>query len=849
MLQVLHLLRTRSTQILILAGLISVHVFGQEAQQPVSPPPAAPPSQAVDEPLPSGALVRLGSLAFRHCDAITGVHYAPDGRLVATVGRDHAVCLWDTGSGKLRRRIYNAEMDFHTLAFSPDGSRFVISCCKPSRGEGCFLQIHDTASGRELHRLVGHDQPVSAIAFAPNGSTFTTVSGDQVIRWDLELGKAIDQRGQDWPCGVAAVAPGQPLLAFASNKRDDPYVRLVNFTTGKNVLTIDGEWREFADLQQAGKSHSKLYRPEQAVVALAFSPCGKVLAVGSPFEPVRLWDLSTSTLLRKVGDAQGGIALAFSPDGKFLALGTVNGTVRLCEVESGKEVRKFVGYKAWVNCLAFAPDGKTLAMAGADSRALFLWDVATGADVRPGNGHRGPIQAVGFSPDGRTLVSVGGARDDEGQALCVWHTDTGKRLHHLGKFNSRVLALALSPGAGQLAVAEEQRLAPRLLSATGDEPQADLEVPANLGKTEGREAELRIMALAFSPDGRYLAAGASDGKIFVWDAAKGKCLRWWQGHAAMITSLAFTGDGAKLMTTAEDRTARLWDAASAKELQYVSQGEDTFGGVRLTPDGKLGAALSCWFDGRVYLWDLTSGKGLPRIPLAAKKITQIAFAPTGKMLAACESDGKITLYETATGKERTAFTGHFGEIQTLAFSPDGRRLATGSADTTVLIWDVIGADSRTLKKAPYVSAIQLLKLWQDLASADAALAYRAMCKLLAQPAQAEPFLRARLELAPPPSQQQVRAWIDDLDHVNYARRTLATSHLLELGKQVEPLLQDALGKKNSTEANQRIQVILDKLDRVELTPEQVRRERALETLEWIGTTNISHGLHAESKKK
>jgi hypothetical protein len=317
----------------------------------------------------------------------------------------------------------------------------------------------------------------------------------------------------------------------------------------------------------------------------------------------------------------------------------------------------------------------------------------------------------------------------------------------------------------------------------------------------------------------------------------------------MITSVAFSADGKKLMSTGEDRFARLWQVATGKELLKIAHGEDTFGGVSLSPDGKLAAGLSAWQDGKFYLWDLQSGKELLRVAKGHKRINQVAFSPNGKMVAASDVSGKISLYEVTTGKLRASFSGHFGEIASVAFSPDGLRLATGSADTTVLVWDVTAGGKDHPPGKPAIAEIFLQKHWQALGNEDAALAYQAMWRLAACPELAEPFLLAQLKPVPDITPQQIKDLITNLDDASFARRTQAMSQLVELGKKAESILKATLQQPISEEVRQRILGLLDKLHALEFSVEQVRTQRALETLEWIGTKNSLPSQHAELNGK
>lgn len=800
------------------------------------------PLYEVPDPLPRGALLRLGAFRLRHCEGLGAVSFSPDGKLIATIGRDHAVCLWDRATGKLLHRIQEDNADYQVLGFSPDSKQLVLAYVLRDRCEGCFMKMYEVDSGDFLRKLSGHEQPIYQIAFMPDGNSFFSISCDQLIRWDAATGRALQQRSLDWPTGVVAVAPQHRLLVFASSKREDPFIRIIDLLTGKEKFSIQGELKTVAYNRGTGKGISKAVKPEQPIVSLAVSPDGKIIASGSPFECIRLWDSASGKLLQCLADMQGGISLCFSPDGKMLASGSMNGLVRFWDVATGKEIRKLEGYKGWVNMLAYSPDGKMLAMAGADARTLHLWEVQTGKDLRYAQGHLGQVHALAFSGDGRYLASASSDRADEDKTIRLWDTVSGKELFGFGEPHNKLLCLAFSPDGTKLVFATEQEPLPRL-------------VPVKTGKTieyfqpeakkKTTDYDFRIMTVAFSPDGRFLAGGTTDGQILLWETATGKYLRSWRGHLTLITSVAFSPDGQQLLSASEDRSLRLWDAGSGKELKLLAKTEDTFRGLTFSPDGKLAAAQSIWWEGKVYLWNLETGKDLKRIPLAKKKINQIAFSPNGKMLALGDVDGAITLFEVATGKPRASFRGHLSEITALRFSHDGSKLATGSGDTTILVWDVTAGSMPKLIPISSLSTIHLNKLWQDLASDDPSLAYKSMWKLVASPEQADSFLRSRIKPRPVATPKQIQALIEDLDHPGYGKRAQAMQQLVELGKPAESFLREALQHKNSAEVNERLKLLLTKLETVQLSTEQIRTERALETLEWIGTKNISNRFQAK----
>jgi RNA polymerase sigma factor (sigma-70 family) len=771
---------------------------GAEAKKADAPRPG---TDRHGDPLPPGAVARLGTVRWRHGFFVQALAYSPDGKKIAAVGAGRAITLWDAATGKEIHRFPNRAQP-NGLAFSPDGKLLATT-------DAPTCHLWDVATGKELRQLTGHQVVVSRIVFSPDGKRVATASMDGTVRlWDPATG-AERQRldhGQDAPYTVAFSPDGKRLVSAGK----DGTIRFWDPATGKERRRLLGD--------------------EKAIWTLLFSPDGSRLAAAGMGQTIRLLDPATGRQLHVLGEKRGdgGLPIAFAPDGVWLASGHEDGTIRLWDVARGLEKRRWQASATPVRAVAFSPDGKTLA-SGAAWESIRLWDVATGRERQPSQAHLGLVELVRFAPDGASLVSV--SRD---RRLLWWDLATQTPRRRFSWPAEGLSVVALSPDGTTLAAAAWADRAVRLWDTRSGKP----------GRLLGK-VEKRIVALAFSPDGRLVASGVEDEGVHIWDVRDGSGVRHLKGFASQVMSLRFSPDSKALacaIWTQGQRSLRMWEVASGNEKVKFACLDGFAGALAFSPDGKVLAVgannTNASGASRVRLWDTASGKELNSHTGHKETVGAVAFSPDGKLVAsgsgsAGMEDNSVHVWEAATGQLIRRFEGHHSCASSLAFAPDGLTVASGAGDSTVLLWDITGRRSGGRWNIKPLTPRELQGCWTALASADAARAYEAAWALVAAPEQAVPFLKKHLRPTPRPDADTVARLLADLGSRDFSVRQRAMKGLAEFSDAIIPALEQALREESSLETGRRVRQLLEQART--WTGERLRAHRAIQGLQHLGT--------------
>jgi WD40 repeat protein len=692
------MLPTRSCLIwfLCLALLVSPPARGEE------PRAKAARTDSNGDPLPPGALARVGSVRFRHSAFICTAVFSPDGKLIASGGHDKVLRLWEAKTGKPIRTLSGTEgRAILSIAFSPDGKTLV------SGSWDDVIRIWDVASGMEVRQLGAAPGAHGwvGVAYSPDGKTLASTSGAKIRFWDtatwrelqpLEVSSARVQAlaySQDGKSLLVGDSSGQlRLWDLATRKAVVSCVGLSNVHCA--AISRDGSLLAGGDQNgtlllwnaATGKEVQCLHRAvplRNGARSVQFSPTGTTVASCGWNDVVQVWDVRTGKLLHQFGKGEAEFGdVAFSPDGKRLAC-AADRAVRVWDLETRTEVVPLGSLFRAVDATAFSPDGKLVALGSGSG--VHLHHAATLKEIRRFSGEQGARHRLTFSSDGKKLAS-----EDWSGILCFWETGSGKLIWQWGESSdSDQPVVKHSAVPGLRAFVSWGYPGHDLRTGRIHEENLDVRVrEADIGKELLRfpRAAGFNQKPTFSPEGDFLALVCEQGsKVCIHDLGSGKEIVAFPAESGAIRQTVFSPDGRALLTITEGGSLRVWELATCRERARIELGTASRGGCVCSPDGRL--------------------------------------------LACCTAEGPIILRNLATGAELTRFVGHYSGVNQVAFSPDGDRLASAGEDAVVLLWDVAAIRKQALPKTDRLASEQLERCWAELASGNAMIAWRAIRKL------------------------------------------------------------------------------------------------------------------------
>ncbi len=292
------------------------------------------------------------------------------------------------------------------------------------------------------------------------------------------------------------------------------------------------------------------------------------------------------------------------------------------------------------------------------------------------------VAAVAFSSDGK-LLATGGY-----QEVLIWDLAGARLLRRIGhgSISNLVQDLAFQKDGLLLAAAEGNPSGPGAVKVFHA-----LEGRLVMNLSEPKDV---VYSLAFSPDGKWLAAGGADALVHVWSVADRKQVAALKEHSEWIDKVAFSLDSKFLASAGDDRSALVWEVGTWKRLARLEE-KDPIRGVAFNGDGQfLLLAVEGASDQALRLRKRADGELARATDLGAAVPADVVwFHASNHIVVPCH-DATIKVYDGGNGKLTRNLTGHASWVNRVALSPDGARLASASSDGTVKLWSL--ADGRLL---------------------------------------------------------------------------------------------------------------------------------------------------------
>jgi|WetSurMetagenome_2_1015567.scaffolds.fasta_scaffold65918_1 WD40 repeat protein len=577
---------------------------------------------------------------------------SPDGKYLA-LGND--LVLAESG-----RKVFSLDVPWQgtqVVKFSPDGSLLARGYYTDPGETAGHIGVWRVADGSLVRTFDG--KGVGELEFSTDGhylSTRAAFSGKSPFDvFDVRTGDQLT----NWNGNPSVFLPGN-LLAVES----DGTIRIYDLATGKVIHVFYGRFigasPDGSLLALLSFDRFKIYRvsDEQLVASLEaystnhfsasarFSPDGQTLAIyaadyccgGIASQTLSIWRLAGGVLIKKV-DKPGDL-FTFSPDGKTLAVTIRNASTQIINTADGSLEASAGAYNLMASSVAFLPDGKHLAVVGVEDNnghdvgyhpPLYFYDVDSGALTgrQPANAKNGQYSSTSdgkvyasgaldglrrpgwewgdcgtsFSPDGKRVATGYTNMNGSPFGFIVWDLSTRTMLLSVSDLPALPCSLSFSANGQRLAVAfqGDTLMGNYHLVRVWDIAQAKMVMEL--------DAAPGVNMVTYSPDGRYLAAGGSQG-VLVWNASDG--------------SLRFSID--------------------SPVLDYLSLGQELVSRLAFSPDGRILALGTA--RGTLELWNMQKGEKIysAQVTYAPQLICDVAFSPDGRLLAVASQDGGIRIF-------------------------------------------------------------------------------------------------------------------------------------------------------------------------------------------------------------
>ncbi|MFP4248252.1 MAG: WD40 repeat domain-containing protein [Armatimonadota bacterium] len=606
------------------------------------------------DPLPEGAVQRLGSLRLRY-GGVGDLDYLPDGRAVIASGVN--IDIWDMSVGEKVGSHQVGPRGLTAIDVSSDGRTMLAG---DNAGNVYEWDFEAAEATREWATGQGR---LATVYYSTDETRALTCGVDPptIKEWEIATGEELVAATSELHSARQAIyGPGDESAFIHGAAGSDSVVAQFDLSDGSLIR----------DFLQDYYTHTR---------SIALSPDGERLLVGSRTRATEWQVAPEHELLNTFRGHHGGAvtSVAYAPDPDQLLTGSRDGSIRLWDrlPDGGEVINRWFAHSGYVNYIVVSPDGNWVLSYGGGNMVV-EYGLTDGEPRLEWDRHELGVQAVAIAPDGR---AISGAADG---TVRVWDALSGEQALLIEDATQGAWAVAASPDGERIAAGCKDGVVREFSASDGSLIR---ELHGHLGY---------IRAVEYMPQGASadsapsLVSAAGDGTIRIWPRSGDEPLRVFEadlfgedGHRGGVLSLAVSEDGAKLLSGGRDGTMRLWDLRAGAQEAIFRGHRGWVEAVAFTTDGE---AVSGSRTGTLRRWDLGSGEVLAEMDHGAT-VYGLAISRDGGTIFAGGTDNAISAW-TAEGEALSRMTGHEATVNGLALSSDGAYLVSASDDATLLVW-------------------------------------------------------------------------------------------------------------------------------------------------------------------
>ncbi len=660
-----------------------------------------------------------------HTRPVVAVAVTPVPTRAVTGSEDNTARLWDLKTGKELGRFTGHERTVKCVAITADGGRVI-----PGGFDGT-LRLWNADTGKQLHRFNGHTASVWCCALSADGRLLLSGSLDRTVRlWDVETGTELyrypeqkaevysvafshDAKNVIWGCKDGSLQmwelPDLEELRRVThipkplqfNGKDHVELAdtkgLLDFNSGTFTVEMWFKWDPSKPVQELvgdwvlpGTNPDLSADKHMGWALMSSSPQDRrrgleLVIAGEKGDLVKLggraprpdsddWQhvalVKTPNVLQVYWEGQLHISYSCKGEKFLLAPTNLHVGARKHRVSPGHFSGEVRGFR--ISSVArYGQDFRPAIKLEKDKDTLVLLDFTVGAGTTIPDlcdkGHHGTIVGATWANDSSAAPNPMSPRPAPDPA-------------------PRPPATPANP--------DPPRPPPPLRNPDPMKPIAP--GPGWTGVKTLTKHQSEPRAVAFAPDSRFVATGATDGAIRFWDSDddKEQQIKKIKAHDGTVGWVAFAPDGSRLFSAGDDKTIRTWDAKTSQEIARVGPVEAEIKVLAFAPDGRRAVFTDA--SGVLTVCDLDGRSEPRRLSADAGTITCLAVSSSGRMALSGSTKGEFILWSLDSGKDTIRWQGPATPARCVAFRPDGRYALAGSDDGKVRTWNIVGSGQPTL---------------------------------------------------------------------------------------------------------------------------------------------------------